>query len=145
MGSHKKIGLQHEELTDQILGGFYEVYTELGFGFLESVYEAALVVALEARGLRVTRQAEILVSFRGHAIGKFRADLLVEDHVVLELKAAGTLEGSHQAQLLNALKATSLEVGLLLNFGPKPQFKRMAFANSRKHLSVHPRLSAAPT
>ena len=145
MGEHRKIGLQHESLTDQVLGAFYEVYRELGFGFLESVYEAALTMALEDRGLRVARQVDILVSFPSRVIGKFRADLLVEDRVLLELKAARTLESAHEAQLLNALKASAIEVGLLLNFGPSPQFKRMVFSSNRKDVSVHPRSSVAPT
>jgi GxxExxY protein len=143
MTHHTRIGLAHEELTGEILSAFYLVYNELGYGFLESVYEAALTIALERSGLRVCRQAELQVWFQGQRVGKFRADLMVEDRVIVELKAARTLEASHIAQLLNALRATEIEVGLLLNFGPKAEFKRMAFANTRKQILHNPRSSAA--
>ncbi|HWP44997.1 MAG TPA: GxxExxY protein [Blastocatellia bacterium] len=123
---------KHRELTERIIRGFYDVYNELGPGFLESVYQEALVIALAASGLRVERQVAIPVWFRGHQIGEFRADLLVDNAVILELKAARTIERSHEAQLLNYLRATDIEVGLVLNFGPQPQFKRFAFDNRRK-------------
>jgi GxxExxY protein len=119
-------------LTGRIIGAFYEVYNELGQGFLASVYEKALAVALAMGGLRVGRQVPIPVWFRGHQVGDFRADLLVEDVVILELKADRVLEPVHEAQLLNYLRATAIEVGLLLNFGPQPQVKRLVFDNSRK-------------
>jgi GxxExxY protein len=125
-------GLKHQELTHKIIGVFYEVYNELGYGFLESVYEKALAVALAQAGLRVERQLPIPVWFRGHQVGDFAADLLVEQAVLLELKAAREFDSSHEAQLLNYLRATSIEVGPLLNFGPKPQFKRIVFDNERK-------------
>jgi GxxExxY protein len=111
---------------------FYEVYNELGCGFLESVYEKAMAIALGAAGLRVSRQVGIEVWFRGQSVGDFRADEIVEDAVLLELKAARAIEPSHEAQLLNYLRATELEVGLILNFGPKPEFRRLVFANERK-------------
>jgi GxxExxY protein len=124
--------LKHRELTETIIGVFFEVYNELGHGFLESVYEKAFEVALTAKGLDVCCQIEVPVWFRGKRVGDFTADVLVERSVLLELKAARTLDSSHEAQLLNYLRATEIEVGLLSNFGIKPEFKRLAFDNSRK-------------
>ncbi len=123
---------KHEELTGKILKVFYEVYNELGYGFLESVYEKAMVIALRAVRLQAEPQKAIEVWFRGARVGEFAADILVESLVLLELKAVRALEPSHEAQLLNYLRATNVEVGLLLNFGPKPQMKRFLFDNDRK-------------
>ena len=114
-------------LTQKIIGVFYEVYNELGTGFLESVYQKSLALALESSGVTVRCRIDIPVWFRGHQVGHFEGDMLVEGCVLLELKAARALDSSHQAQLLNYLRATGIEVGLLLNFGPKPEFKRLAF------------------
>ena len=127
--------LKHRELTEQIIGIFYEVYNELGFGFLQSVYENSMVIALNAKGLNVEQQVSIPVWFRGDRVGDFVTDLLVENKVILELKAVRTIDESHKAQLLNYLKATEIEVGLLLNFGHSAEFKRMAFDNNRKNNS----------
>jgi len=127
-----KTDLKHGLITDQILGTFYEVYNELGHGFLESVYHRSLVLALRAKGLKVCSRVAIPVWFRGERVGQFEADLLVEDCVLLELKAARMLDSSHRAQLLNYLRATEIEVGLLLNFGEKPEFKRLIFDNLKK-------------
>ena len=143
MACHSSTGLAHEELTGEILSAFYLVYNELGHGFLESVYESALTIVLQRSGLQVRRQAELQVWFQRQRVGTFRADLVVEDRVIVELKAARALEASHIAQLLNALRATDIEVGLLLNFGPRAEFKRMAFTNSRKQIPPTPRSSAA--
>ena len=143
MGTTKVARLLHEDLTEKIIGAFFSVHGELGYGFLESVYEAALFVVLSDIGLDVRRQVAIDVWFRGGRVGAFRADLVVEDSVIVELKAVRELLPSHDAQLLNALRATNIEVGLLLNFGPRPRFKRLVFANSRKQIRVHPRASAA--
>ena len=121
-------------LTQKIIGVFYEVYNELGAGFLESVYQKSLGLALEAADLAVCSRVDIPVWFRGHQVGHFEGDLLVEKCVLLELKATRALDSSHQAQLLNYLRATGLEVGLLLNFGPKPEFKRLAFDNSKRRV-----------
>jgi GxxExxY protein len=121
-------------LTQKIIGVFYEVYNELGTGFLESVYQKSLALALESDGLSVCSRVDIPVWFRGHQVGHFEGDMLVERCVLLELKAARALDSSHQAQLLNYLRATGVEVGLLLNFGPKPEFKRLVFDNTRKKL-----------
>jgi len=125
-------GFKHQEVTRKIIGIFYAVYNELGHGFLESVYQHSLVIALKAEGLRVCTPIEIPVWFRGNNVGNFEGDVLVENCVLLELKAARALDSAHQAQLLNYLRATDIEVGLLLNFGLKPEFKRLLFDNPRK-------------
>ena len=108
------------------------VYNELGHGFLESVYEKAFVLALASKNVDARRQIEIPVWFRGQKVGDFTADMLVQECVLLELKAGRALDASHEAQLLNYLRATDIEVGMLFNFGLKPQFKRLAFDNRRK-------------
>lgn len=133
----------HSALTDKVLGVYYDVYNELGFGFLESVYTRAMTVALQASGLQVATELPIPVWFRNQQIGDFRADLVVEGKLLLELKAVRILDPSHEAQTLNYLRATELEIALLLNFGPKPQVRRLAFDNHRKKISVHHRSSAA--
>ena len=133
-------GLKHRELTNKIIGIFYEVYNELGHGFLESVYETAFEMALVSSGVPVLRQIDVPVWFRGKKIGDFTADMLVDKRVLLELKAGQALSKAHEAQLLNYLRATRIEVGILFNFGLKPEFKRMAFDNSRKLQATHPGL-----
>lgn len=132
-------GLIHRDLTEKIIGIFFEIYNELGHGFLESVYEEALARALSEAGLLVQRQLELPVWFRGVNIGDFRADLVVDEKVLLEVKAARTLESVHEAQLLNYLRCSEIEVGLLLNFGPRAQFRRFVFENERKGIRVNPR------
>jgi GxxExxY protein len=123
---------RHSELTQAIIGVFYDVYNELGHGFIESVYENALALALRKKGFEVHQQIAIPVWFRGDKVGDFEADLMVSKLVLLELKVARTIEQAHISQLLNYLKATPIEVGLLLNFGPRPEFKRLALGNDRK-------------
>ena len=125
-------GLRHSELTDKIIGVFYDVYNELGHGFLESTYGEALAVALEESGVTAVREVPVPVWFRGRKIGQYYADIIVEGLVLLELKASRTLEPAHEAQLLHYLRATEVEVGLLLNFGIRPQFRRLLFDNERK-------------
>jgi GxxExxY protein len=137
------IGLRHAELTEKIIGIFYDVYNELGYGFLESIYEESLVIALIESGLGVERQLAIPVWFRGHEVGRFRGDILVEGSVLLELKSARILEAAHEAQLLHYLKSTEIEVGLLLNFGTRPQFRRLLFDNQRKKIRENPCESVA--
>jgi GxxExxY protein len=127
----------HSELTEGLIGTFYEVYNELGFGFVESVYEIAMCIALRSKGFTVERQSPVPVWFRGQQIGNFFADLVVNQSVILELKAARALEPSHIAQVLNYLRATAIEVGLVLNFGPRPSVRRLLFTNDRKNISVH--------
>jgi GxxExxY protein len=122
----------HEKLTERIIGVFYDVYNELGQGFLESVYQKAMIVALQHLGLLVESEVAVPVWFRGVKVGNFEVDVLVERSVLLELKAARALDSTHEAQTLNYLRATPIEVGLLLNFGPKPQVRRFVFSNDRK-------------
>jgi GxxExxY protein len=125
--------LKHGLITDKILGVFYDVYNELGYGFIESVYHRSLVLALKSVGLDVCSKVPIPVWFRGVRVGRFEADVLVENCVLLELKATRALDWSHRAQLMNYLRATEIEVGLLLNFGERPEFKRVIFDNLKKH------------
>jgi GxxExxY protein len=120
-------GLLHRKLSERVIGAFFETYNELGFGFLESVYENALGMQLESLGLAVERQHPILVQFKQRVVGEFRADLLVEDCMIIEIKAVNSLAAVHEAQLINYLKATGIRVGLLLNFGRRPQFRRKIF------------------
>jgi GxxExxY protein len=134
---------KYKEITDIILRSFYEVYNELGNGFLESVYENALHIVLTGYGLYVERQKGINVFFRGKIIGDFKADLIVNEKVIIELKAVRALDPAHEAQLINYLKATDIEVGLLLNFGRKPEFKRFVYDNKRKNISDNQRESVA--
>ena len=117
---------------------FFDVYNELGHGFLESVYREAMTIALRYEGLQVEKEFPLAVRFRGQLIGDFKADLVVKGSVIVELKAVKSLGPAHEAQVLNYLRASVLEVGLLLNFGPKPQVRRLAFSNLRKNVkSVH--------
>ena len=124
--------VKHEQLTEQIIQAFYKVYHVLGYGFLEKVYENSMAVELRRMKLEVVQQAEIKVYYAGVVVGEYYADLLVADTVIVEIKAVRALLAEHEAQLLNYLKATPYEVGLLLNFGPQPEVKRKAFDNSRK-------------
>jgi GxxExxY protein len=128
--------LKHSELTDKIIGVFYDVYNELGHGFLESTYAEAMVVALESSSLRISREVPIPVWFRGKKIGQYFADLIVQKTILLELKAAQSLDKAHEAQLLHYLRATDIEVGLLFNFGVRPQFRRLLFDNERKSVQI---------
>jgi GxxExxY protein len=136
-------GLKHSDLTEKIIGVFYDVYNELGYGFLESTYAEALVVALEESGLGTAREVPVPVWFRGRKVGQYYADLIVGGVVLLELKAARTLDSTHEAQLLHYLRATQVEVGLLLNFGLRPQFRRLLFDNERKKIRENPCESVA--
>jgi GxxExxY protein len=122
----------HKEVTDVILKSFYKVYNTLGYGFLEKVYENALVIELKKAGLQCVQQQQVKVYYEGEEVGLYYSDVLTEHCVVIELKAAERLCEAHEQQLVNYLKATRLEVGLLLNFGKEPQFVRKVFTNSRK-------------
>ena len=124
--------VKHEQLTGQIIKAFYTVYHALGYGFLEKVYENSLAVELRKMKLEVVQQAEIKVYYAGVVVGEYYADLLVADAVIVEIKAVRALLAEQEAQLLNYLKATPYEVGLLLNFGPKPEIKRKVYDNERK-------------
>ena len=124
--------LLHEELTNTIIKTFYEVYNELGYGFLEKVYQNSLYLELKNKGLKVEAQKRIAVFYKGIEVGEYYADLIVEDSIILELKAADYIVKDFENQILNYLRATDCEVGLLLNFGKKPEFKRKIFENHRK-------------
>ncbi|MBI3566988.1 MAG: GxxExxY protein [Gemmatimonadetes bacterium] len=113
------------DVTREIIGAFFDVYNELGYGFLENVYQRALPVALAARGIRLEREVPMRISFRGESVGDYRADLIVDGRVVVEIKAVERLVSAHEAQLLNYLRATGLRVGLILNFGPQATFRRL--------------------
>ena len=123
-----------KELIDIILTQFYRVYNDLGYGFLERVYQNALYFALTSEGLKCEVEKPIKVFHDGHVVGDYRADLLVEDCVILELKACEEINPAHEAQLINYLKATEIEVGYLLNFGKKAKFSRKVYSNNRKFL-----------
>lgn len=123
----------HENITEQILKGFYKVYNTLGSGFLEKVYENALLLELRSTGLDVQQQHPVAVYYGTSIVGEYFADLLINNLVILELKAAESLRAEHTAQLTNYLKATNLEVGLLLNFGNDPEFKRIVFSNQKRN------------
>jgi GxxExxY protein len=139
----EKSKLLHPALTEKIIGVYYDVYNEIGHGFLETVYRNAMQIALTEAGLLVQREFPIPVWFRGQEVGQFRADLLVEKVVLLELKAVSALDRSHEAQILHYLRATEIEIGLLFNFGSlRPQFRRLVFENTNKKICVHPRESA---
>jgi GxxExxY protein len=122
----------YSDLTEKIIKAFYIVYNKLGYGFLEKVYENALVIELKKSGLNVKQQDKIVVHYDNREIGEYFADLIVNEIVLIELKAAEDLVEKHKNQLINYLKATDKEVGLLLNFGKKPQFKRVIFTSDRK-------------
>ncbi len=124
--------LLHQELTDRIIKTFYEVYNELGYGFLEKVYQNALFLELKNKGYKVEAQKKISVYYKGIEVGEYYADLIVEDLVILELKAADCIVKDFENQILNYLRGTDCEIGLLLNFGKKPEFKRKIFENNRK-------------
>ena len=124
---------KYSDITGVIIDCFFSTYNKLGFGFLEAVYERALMNALIKRGLHCARQFPIKVMFDGDCVGNYFADILVNDCVVIEIKAATSLCEDHEKQLVNYLKATDIEVGLLLNFGNKPQFKRKVFASEFKN------------
>jgi len=126
--------LKHEKLTEQIIKAFYKVYNTLGYGFLEKVYENALAIELRRTGLGVAQQHPIKVYYEGELVGDYYADLIADNTIIVELKAADAVSEAHEAQLLNYLKATEIEVGLLLNFGPKLEFRRKIFTNDKKKL-----------
>jgi len=122
----------HEDLTGTIIKAYYNVYNKMGFGFLEGVYENAMMIELEKMGLYAERQVPIKVYYDEKEVGSFYADILVEGLVILELKAVSEIAKAHEAQLLNYLKATQIEVGLLLNFGPTTKVIRKIFDNDKK-------------
>ena len=124
--------LLHKRITDAVLKIYFDVYNQLGSGFLEKVYQNAMYFELKNKGFKVEAQKQIKVYFRKQLVGEYFADLIVEDKVIVELKATELLMNAHVAQTLNYLKSTEIEVGLLLNFGDEPEFKRMIYTNDRK-------------
>jgi GxxExxY protein len=127
--------LLYKDITDKILKAFYNVYNELGYGFLEKVYENSLLIELSRLGLCCQKQKQIKVHYQGHQVGEYYADIIVNNSVIIELKASESLVDEHEYQLLNYLKATQIEVGLLLNFGKTPLFRRMLFTNDKKNIN----------
>ncbi len=123
---------KNKNLTEKIIKISYKVYNNLGYGFLEKVYENAMMIGFKRIGIPVVSQSAIKVVYESEVIGEYFADILVDNKVIVEIKAAKSLAVENEAQLLNYLKATDIEVGLLLNFGPKPDFKRKVFDNIRK-------------
>ena len=126
---------KYQDITEKIIKAFYNVYNSLGYGFLERVYENAMMIDLKSLNLNCEKQKQIKVFYKNQNVGEYYADIIVEDKVIIELKAAEGIVEEHEHQLLNYLKATEIEVGLLLNFGKKPQFKRQIFENSFKNQS----------
>lgn len=124
--------LLHKKITDDILKIYYDIYNQLGYGFLEKVYQNAMYFELKNKGYKVEVQTPIKVYLKGQLIGEYYSDLLIENKVIIELKACELLMNVHVAQLMNYLKATEMEVGLLLNFGEEPEFKRIIYTNDRK-------------
>lgn len=123
---------KHSEITDKLIKSFYEVYKQLGYGFSEKVYENATALLATSYGLKIEQQVAIPVFFMNNIVGEYRADMLVNRLVIVEFKATNSLLAEHEAQLLNYLKATPIEVGLLVNFGPKLEYKRKVYDNARK-------------
>ena len=123
---------KYKELTDRIIKIFYKAYGKPGYGFLEKIYENAMMIEFKKEGMTAKAQAPIKVLYEGEVVGEYYADIKVEDKIIIELKASNNLAGENEAQVLNYLKASNIEVGLLFNFGPKPKVRRKAFDNIRK-------------
>jgi len=128
----RRYDFKFKELTETLIQVFYKIYNTLGYGFLEKVYENAFLVELKRAGITGIPQSPIRVFYEGEVVGEYFADILVDDKVIVEVKAVKNLVAEHEAQLLNYLKATDIEVGLLLNFGLQPEFRRKAFDNTKK-------------
>ena len=122
----------HEDVTEKIIKAFYKVNNTLGFGFLEKVYENAMAIELRKMGFNVSQQQKIKVYYETEEVGEYYSDLTIDDLVIIEIKAAKNLCEEHEAQLVNYLRSTKIEVGLLINFGKKAEFKRKIFTNDRK-------------
>ena len=124
--------MKHEEITEQIIKAFFKVYNTLGYGFLERVYLNALYIELVDAGFRVDKNKKVLVYYNGQVVGDYCSDLTVEDTIICELKTTESLSGENENQLVNYLKATDIEVGLLLNFGKRPEIRRKIYDNDKK-------------
>ena len=131
---YKNSNYKHTDLTEKIISAFYKVYNTLGFGFLEKVYANALMHQLVMDGLRVEKEKQIKVYYEEKMVGEYYADIMVEGKVIIEIKAAEALIEEHELQLINYLRATDMEVGLLLNFGKKPEIRRKVFSNGNKKI-----------
>ena len=125
--------LKHEDLTEKIIGAAYTVYNKLGRGFLEKVYENALAIELRKMGLKIAQQAPIEVIYEGNIVGDYTSDLLVENKVIVELKAVSRMNKIHEVQLVNYLASTGIEVGLLCNFGENFEMKRKIFSRGKRN------------
>lgn len=142
------MNLKAAEKTGLLLEVFYEVYNQLGYGFIENVYQNAMYKELQRRGIPCVPHQKITVRYKGEPVGYYETDIVAYDSVILELKAVSHLTEAHEIQLVNYLRATDIEVGLLLNFGPKPEFKRRFFSKEARELlkmknplhPLHPRL-----
>jgi GxxExxY protein len=130
------MNLLHKNITDIILKSYYKVYNNLGYGFLEKVYENALLYELRNQGLNCEKQKPIKVYYEQIQVGEYYADIIVNECIILELKAAESIAEEHEFQLINYLKATEIEIGLLLNFGKNPEFKRKIFTNNKKSVKI---------
>ena len=128
----RRYEFKYKELTEKLIQIFYKVYNNLGYGFLEKVYENAFLVEIKKAGITGIPQSPIRVLYEGEVVGEYFADILVDNRIILEIKAVKNLVLEHEAQLLNYLKATDIEIGLLLNFGLQPEFRRKAFDNTKK-------------
>lgn len=131
----------HQELTKEIIQTFYDVYNELGYGFLEKVYQNAMFFELKSRGFFVESQKQIKVYYKKQEVGEYYPDLIINEKVIIELKAAEAIALEHECQLINYLKTTDKEVGLLLNFGKKPEVRRKIFTNDKKKQTINPLLT----
>jgi len=131
--------LLESAITQRVIGAFYDVYNKLGYGYLESVYQRAMAIEIARKRLEVRMQVPVEVTYDGVIVGAFRADLLVEGRVVVELKSGKAMAPEHEMQLLNYLKATGIEVGLLLHFGPQAKFKRLVWTNPSRSRSDPPK------
>jgi len=123
--------MKHQDLTSKIIECAYKVHNSLGFGFLEAVYQNALLIELQKAGLRAEKEKRIQIYYDNHLVGDYAADIIVEDNVILELKSVKDLHPAHEAQLVNYLKATGIEVGLLINFGQSVEIKRKVYNNKK--------------
>lgn len=124
----------HQDLTEKIIAHYYKVYNTLGFGFLEKVYEKSLILELQKNDIPFEKQKPIKVYYNSEIVGDYIADIIVDNRIILEIKAAEIIKEEHELQLINYLKATQIELGLLLNFGKVPEIRRKIFTNDRKKL-----------
>ena len=125
--------LLYEEITEKIIKSYFKVYNTLGYGFLEKVYENAFAIELRKNGLEVRCQYPIFVKYGSEIVGEYFADIIVNDIIIIEIKAAKEISDEHECQLINYLKATDIELGLLMNFGKEAQYRRKIFMNTYKH------------